>query len=247
MRMACASRCDLTRSAQMSRSSNTPHDGPFFAELEPMRSLFGLTLLTACATSSSGGNGGPRGPRADDHIAAAAREDERSNELTRWPETRPSEPGLANMQVVWLGTWDTTAEHHRRAEAHRSAAVQIEVEYEQACGDTPAAVASISPLQRYGIGGSATTDGALVILSPEAGPPNRLLAEMRCHRAWMMLGRSDMQDCPLDLPGLHVSAHGDATQIELTLTVENASLIPELQRRAAHDLEAAGKHSAAAK
>jgi hypothetical protein len=205
-----------------------------------MRSLLGVTLLAACATSTNGDHAGPRGPRADDHLATAAREDSRASELARWPETRGVEPGGAWVVTAgWQGSWDTTDEHRRRAEFHRTAAARIEADYEQACGTTPAAVASISPLQRYGIGGSVTTDGSLVILSPEAGPPDRLLAEMRCHRAWMMLGRSEMDDCPLDLPGLRVSARGDATQIELTLTVENAKLIPELQRRTAHDLEAA--------
>jgi hypothetical protein len=57
----------------------------------------------------------------------------------------------------------------------------------------------------------------------------------------MMLGRSDMDDCPLDLPGLRVSARGDANGIELTLTVDDPNLVPELRRRAARDLEA-GQH-----
>lgn len=209
-----------------------------------MRHVLGLILLTACASSSSN-DGGPRGPRADDHLAAANREADRAAELTRWPETRLGEANGAAPSPIggWMGTWDTTAEHRRRAEYHRTAAAQIEADYEQACGNTPAAVASISPLQRYGIGGSTTADGALVILSAAAGPPERLLAELRCHRAWMMLGRSDMDNCPLDLPGLQVSARGDATQIELTLTIDRPSMIPELQRRTAHDLEAAGRRA----
>jgi hypothetical protein len=206
-----------------------------------MRSLLGITLLAACATSTTGDQAGPRGPRADDHLKAAEREETRATDLTRWPETRGDERGGASGGFTggWQGSWDTTNEHRRRAEFHRTAAARIESDYEEACGSTPAAIASISPLQRYGIGGSVTAGGSLVILSQEAGPPDRLLAEMRCHRAWMMLGRSDMDDCPLDLPGLQVSARGDATQIELTLTVENTKLVPELQRRTAHELEAA--------
>ena len=57
----------------------------------------------------------------------------------------------------------------------------------------------------------------------------------------MMLGPSDMDDCPLDLPGLRVYACGSATEIELELIVDDPKLIPELQRRAAHDLEVAGR------
>jgi hypothetical protein len=46
-----------------------------------------------------------------------------------------------------------------------------------------------------------------------------------------------MDDCPLDMAGIHVDAHGDATGIEVKITIENPSLVGELQRRAAHDVE----------
>jgi hypothetical protein len=140
---------------------------------------------------------------------------------------------------TWFGTWDTGAERRRLAQVHRSAAAQLQAEYEQACLEIPAEVVSVSPLQRYAIGGVPTAGGTLVLLSAEAGPPERLLAAMRCHRAWMMLGRTNMDDCPLDLPGLHVSARGDAGGIELTMAVDDPALVDELRRRAAHDLEAA--------
>ena len=45
----------------------------------------------------------------------------------------------------------------------------------------------------------------------------------------------------------HVHAHGDATSIELELTVDDPKLIPELQRRAAHELEVAGHTTRATK
>ncbi|HEX2691038.1 MAG TPA: hypothetical protein VHN14_30700 [Kofleriaceae bacterium] len=206
-----------------------------------MHRSLALVLLTACAGSTANEKPGPRGLRADQHLETARREAERADQLTRWPDSRPGPSGAQGDQLigVWFGTWDTTAEHRRLAEIHRTAAAQLEAEYEQACGDTPAATASVSPLQRYGIGGSPIPDGTLVLLSPQAGPPDQLLAAMRCHRAWMMLGRTDMDDCPLDLPGLRVSARGDASGIALTLTIADPTLVPELRRRAAHDLEAA--------
>ena len=52
-----------------------------------------------------------------------------------------------------------------------------------------------------------------------------------------------MDDCPLDLPGIHVAARGDAAGIELTITIDNEALVPELRRRAAHEVEAAEIHS----
>jgi hypothetical protein len=209
-----------------------------------MYRMLGLALLVACGGAPPVGTEqpGPRGLHADQHLAIASREEARANDLATWPETRPGAADSPDRHLVspgWSGTWDTSEEHRKRATFHRSAAAQLQADYDEACGNTPAEVASKSPLERYGIGGTPTADGTSVLLSPDAGPPDRLLVELRCHRAWMMLGRSDMADCPLDLPGLHVSAHGDAQSIELNLTVEDAKLVPELQRRAAHDLETA--------
>ena len=65
---------------------------------------------------------------------------------------------------------------------------------------------------------------------------------MRCHRAWMMLGRTGMDACPLDLPGVEVDARGDANGIELTITESNPALVNELRRRAALDLEGGQHH-----
>jgi hypothetical protein len=210
--------------------------------------LIGLTLVAACGASTVTEQPGPRGLRADQHLATASREDARAEELTTWPEQRAGANSAVQPPVspTWYGTWDTVAEHRKRAAYHRSAAADLEADYEAACGQTPAAIAAVSPLQQYGIGGNPTANGTVVILRPEAGPPEHLLQQLRCHRAWMMLGRADMGQCPLDLPGLHVDARGDATAIELTLTVDNPKLVPELQRRAAHDLEAAAhtKHDA---
>ena len=202
-----------------------------------------LCLVSACAAPIASEKPGPRGLRADQHLSIASREGDRAEELVRWPDSRPGSDGTNVSQEraagTWFGTWDTAAEHRRLAQVHRSAAAQLQAEYEEACGERPAEVVSVSPLQRHAVGGSATADGTVVLVSPEAGPPDRLLGAMRCHRAWMMLGRTDMDDCPLDLPGLRVSARGDANGIELTMTVSDPSLVPELRRRAAHDLEAA--------
>jgi len=198
-----------------------------------------LCLVAACGASSLNEQQPPRGLRADQHLAVASREDDRARDLAHWPDSPPNGPaGDQRLIGGWSGTWDTVAEHHRLAMVHRSAAAQIEAEYEQACGDTPAAVASVSPLQRHGVGSSPIPGGTLMLLSPDAGPPDRLLSAMRCHRAWMMLGRSDMDDCPLDLPGLRIEAQGHDDAVELTITVADPTLVDELRRRAAHDLEA---------
>lgn len=202
-----------------------------------------LCLVAACAAPIASEKPGPRGLRADQHLGIASREDDRAEDLTRWPDARPGPDGTNMDQEraagTWFGTWDTAAEHRRLAQIHRSAAAQLQADYEEACGEMPAEIVSISPLQRYAVGGGPTTNGTLALLSPDAGPPDRLLAMMRCHRAWMMLSPTRMDDCPLDLPGLQVSARGDTSGIELTITVNDPALVEELRRRAAHDLEAA--------
>jgi len=205
-----------------------------------MHRTFALYLIAACGATSLTEQPGPRGLRADQHLAIASREDARAGELATWPDTRPAPVNGATPMLAtqsWFGTWDTVAEHQRLARSHRSEAGALEAEYEQACGTTPAEVAAASPLARYALGGTPVDGGIVVLLSPEAGPPERLLAAMQCHRAWMMLGRSDMADCPLDLPGIKVSARGDANAIELAITVTDPALVPELRRRAARDLE----------
>lgn len=215
-----------------------------------MKTILVLVLVGGCgAATTVNEKPGPRGLRADQHMAAASREDQRAYELQHWPIVRPEagDPYAVGPRIEagqWYGSWDTTAEHQRLAQVHRSEAGAQQGEYEEACGNTPFSIVSVSPLQRYGIGGSPIDGGSVVYLTAEAGPPDRLLQAMRCHRAWMMMGRTqNMDDCPLDLPGLQVEAHGDANGIELTLKVENPALVPELRRRTAHDLEAArGRH-----
>ncbi len=208
-----------------------------------MKRLALVVAATACGgTTTITETPGPRGVRADEHLAIAHREDDRAEELSHWPEPIIAYPAVDPLPAaVWYGRWDVASDHRAAAEEHRTNAAEIEQEYEQACGDTPAEVLAVSPLRRYGVGGTNTAQGVIVVLSPDAGPPDRLLAAMRCHRAWMMLGRADMDDCPLDLPGLEVEAHGDASAISLVLTVADPALVPELQRRASHDLEVGHK------
>ncbi len=148
--------------------------------------------------------------------------------------------------MPWYRSWDTTADHERLAAIHRGKAAALQAEYEEACGNRPSSEVSVSPLARYGVGGWPTANGAIVYLSPNAGTPDELLAALRCHRAFMMLAPADMDDCPLDLPGLVIDARGDATGVTVSLSVKDGKLVPELQRRTAHDLEVAQHQSSSA-
>lgn len=201
--------------------------------------LVALVILAACGGATTEESSSPRGPRASDHMAMAHRETKRSDELARWPETRTAAEAGPQFSVArWSGRWDTEEDHRRMAQVHRGEAAQLEVAYQDACGTASANEVMVSPLRRYGVWTGSSEGGSIAVLGPDAGPPEKLLAALRCHRAWMMLGRSAMDDCPLDLPGLHVAARGDAAGTELTFTIDDATLVPELRRRVARDVEA---------
>jgi hypothetical protein len=207
-----------------------------------MRVLSISLVITACASTPPADKAtGPRGLRASDHLAAARDHDEQARQRRSWPVTTAMVPGSPDTPIVvpWYRTWDTSAEHERRARAHRSQAGALQAAFEDACGDRPLEQIAVSPLLRLRTGGWNTTTGVIVYLSPLAGTADELLSALRCHRAWMMLApQPAMDDCPLDLPGLHLDARGDADGITLVLTVREPQLIPELQRRVAAQAEA---------
>jgi hypothetical protein len=206
-----------------------------------MRCHLLLVVLTACATTSAppAEKPGSRGPRASEHLAAARQHDEVARQQMAYPDLRHDGTGSVGPLMPWTRTWDTAADQERLAREHRSAAAQLQAEYDEACGAAPAAEVSISPLHQYGIGGGPIEEGAVIYLSPDAGAPEDLLRRLRCHRAWMMLAPTDMDNCPLDLARIQVAASGDANGITITITTHDKALVGELQRRAASELEAA--------
>jgi hypothetical protein len=210
-----------------------------------MRTSPTLLLLAACATTPAPRPQQPpgsRGLRASEHIDAARDQDQLARERAAYPDSFVGDGTGRNDQILiatpWHRSWDTAEDHERLAAYHRSQAAQIHDEFEAACAGRAEAEIRVSPLVRYGVGDSPTTDGVTIFLAPEAGNPDKLMADMRCHRAWMMLQPpANMDDCPLDLAGLTVEANGAKEGISVTLRVKDAALVPELQRRAAHDLE----------
>jgi hypothetical protein len=203
---------------------------------------FTIVLLAACASTPTvppKHDPTSRGLHADEHLEAARDHQRRADELARYPEMRRNDIGRFDdpNSGLWYRAFDQTSDHTRLAETHRSAAAQLEASFNEACENIPTDRVRVSPLQRYGLGGMQTSDGVVIFLPVEAGPPDQLLAELRCHRAWMMLSEAGMETCPLDLPGLRVEARGDKTGISVELRVDNPKLVPELQRRAAHELE----------
>ncbi len=208
-----------------------------------MRAFLFAIAVAACATTPtmSTPTGGPRGLRASEHLDAAAQHEAIASHDGMWPDaTGGNNNGreLSPVSVPWVRSWNDAADHARLAEIHRGQAAELQAEYEHACGDRPMSEVTVSPLIRFGVGGWMTQTGAIVYLSPQAGAPEALLAALSCHRAWMMLAPSDMDDCPLDLPGLVLDARGDADGVTVSLGVTDAKLVPELQRRVSVGLEA---------
>ena len=198
----------------------------------PIMRTAALMLLAACGASPPPPSGGPRGLHANEHLQLARHYDDTANESSRWHETRPGDP----VAVPWTRSWDP-GDYDRLATMHRSKAAELQAGFEAACGDRSGEEVRISPLQRYARGGWNTSTGVVLYLSSAAGPPDRLLADIKCHRAWMMLGTSGMEDCPLDLPGIQLDARGDGDGITVSIVIRDRTMVGELQRRAAHDLE----------
>lgn len=211
-----------------------------------MKSSILLVLMAACATQPPAKKvpRTSRGMRVEDHLDAAREHQRRAQELRAWPDVRRDNGYIDPSSGLWYRTWDTAAEHDALAATHREEAARLHAAYDEACANIAPDRVRVSPLVRFGEGGIATSDGVIVYLRPEITPAE-LLAEMRCHRAWMMLGEAGMESCPLDLPKIRVQAHGDATGISVEITVPDPLLVQELQRRTARDLEMAGTSRAA--
>ena len=188
---------------------------------------------------------GSRGPHASEHLTAAREHEENAREQSMYPDTRVDSTGRVDQLLIgttWHTRWDTVADQERAAATHRSEAQAIYAAYEDACGQRAVADISVSPITKYGLGGSVSADGVVLYLSADAGAADQLIADLKCHRAWMRLAPANMDACPLDLAGLQVDAKGSGEGITLTLTVTDRTLVPELQRRAAHDLEIVHHH-----
>jgi hypothetical protein len=200
-----------------------------------MRTLAILTVSACATTTTPVAKGGPRGPHADEHLALAHHQDELARQDTRWPDAMTSPAGPSYMP--WTRSWDSGADHERLATLHRSKAGELQAAYDEACGARPLARVSVSPIKRWGVSGWNTQTGVVLYLRANAGMPDQLLADLKCHRAWMMLSDTGMDDCPLDLPGLTLDARGDDEGITVLLGIRDPKLVEELHRRAAHDLE----------
>jgi hypothetical protein len=215
--------------------------GTTHAVVQVMRFPLILALAASCASTSatSRPTGGPRGLRASEHLDVARQHDASAESSSKWPDAYGDR---AAYNIPWTRSWDTGKDQARLAAIHRSKAAELQAAYEEACGTRPLEQVSVSPLHRFAVGGWNTSTGVIMYLSLDAGAPDKLMADMKCHRAWMMLAPADMENCPLDLADIKLDARGDADGITVSIAISDPKLIDELQRRAAHEIEAAARH-----
>jgi len=184
---------------------------------------------------------------ADEHLVVAREEDERARELASWPEVRTSDVGGAKevgrfdepSAGLWYSKWgEQPAEHLRAARTHRSEAAQLHAAYDEACAGIAPALTRVSPLERYGEGQMPTTDGVVVFLGKPGVTTQQIRAELRCYEAWTRLSEIE-EDSPLDLPDLRIVIDEDGSGISVGLQLQDSTLLPELRRRTARQLEVA--------
>lgn len=184
-----------------------------------------LAVTAACAGPRATGAGTrPDDMTADEHRASARRHDEigRQGPYLRGRAWAP-----------WTYSWDPATEHLAERDAHVVAAETIETRYRQACADVPVDVESRSPLSGRAVSASPIDDGVLLVLDPAAGPPDQVLAEIRCHRAWLVLeDRSELSGDVVALDHVRYSAQVRDETIELRITTASSDEVEELRRRA---------------
>lgn len=142
----------------------------------------------------------------------------------------------------WYYYWDPAREHARLADAHRDAAEILKVAYQSSCTAVPDELRTVSPLAAYATSMERVASGVVFQLDPAAGPPEVVLARLRCHRGWLQLEpRADAGDEPLLIPSASWVTHAATASIEVMATVD-AAVLPELERRAALTVERAKRN-----
>jgi hypothetical protein len=206
-------------------------------------SLIAIAGCVGCV-STADPPGGPRGLRVDEHLEVAHNNDVIAADHRTWPAPTVMTPGEldAMPKVIPFPIYPSIV-HEEVAGLHRSEAAVLMADYQTACGQRSIAEVTVSPLDRFQIGGYETDRGVVVLLDAAAGKSDEVVQLMECHRAWLMLDArsTDDNDDPLDVPDLFIEARADREAIAVSLTPSDPEWIPELQRRVAARHEARGR------
>jgi hypothetical protein len=127
----------------------------------------------------------------------------------------------------WYYLWSTGPEDALLATDEASA---LGV-YASACATVPLVAHRVSPLA-WSVGLDEVKDGAIIHFPLAAGPPDTLLAHLRCYRVW--LATSDVpvpDDSPLLLRGLDITVHAAANTIDVLISARDPVAVPVLKDR----------------
>ncbi len=129
----------------------------------------------------------------------------------------------------WHRSWEADAERVRLEKIADASA--LEAEHAEACGPVAPYRVTGSPLLRHRVTSWETPTGVVIQLSPQAGSPDLLFRDLRCHLVSIVMAPFGVDDSPFDVPGLRIDARGDASGITLVVTTDDRGRVAELQRR----------------
>lgn len=197
-----------------------------------MRIPAACVVLVACASTRPSAVK-PESMTASEHLAQAREHSEAARS-----EARTYPAPYSSSSYPWYYYWNPGEDHRALAAAHRDAADELRLSYEAACASVPRDRAASSPLDRYSRSMHAMAKGVVFHLHGDAGAPEAVLAELRCHRAWLMLEHTASQrDNPLLVPGIVFVVHAGGDGIEVMIGVDDLAQLPELTRRAQLTIE----------
>ena len=163
---------------------------------------------------------------ADEHFARAREHSESAAAMSRGYRGGPA--GTRTASYPWYYYWDPAAEHEELARAHAKAGVDLDLDYQAACADEPRGHDVGLPLDDA-TGSDRAEKGIVFHLPFEAGPPDHLLARLRCRRAWAMAFGA--ADDPTSVDGIVWVAHTGTAGFELVATAPDPLRETELVRR----------------
>lgn len=156
----------------------------------------------------------------------------------------PHGSSWSNNWYPWSYSWNSGADHLEESDDHLAAAETLEKRYRDACALVSHDAESGSPLDRFAVAAEPLPSGVRVRATREAGPPDLMLAELRCHHAWLSIElRPGSENDVSSLAGVDYRVEAAQDEVIVTLTASDPATVAELQRRATLAVERASKEA----
>jgi hypothetical protein len=193
-------------------------------------------LIGGCGGSPSRGVASPARPAPAVTPSSKSRVDERPRPVA--PRRAEDELVVSHRfgnEHVWAPSWYpwyylwSTAPDDGLLGTNRASAVDV---YAVACATVPLAAHGVTPFASDVLGYDEVNDGAIVHFALAAGPPEALLAHLRCHRAWLVAAQSPApSESALALHGLDVTVHASPDTIEVLISARDPVVVTVLKER----------------